>query len=1479
MNQPIAAILPADKPRRLPWWRRWRGRLLWLVGTTAILLIGAWLFVSSAFFFRGIIIPALEKKLHARITAEQIDWSPLNGITLRGLSIQTTGDNPVFQAAELRLRARAWELTDGAVIQQLHLAGPLLHIAVAPDGTSNLDPIIKALQKGEGGKSPDLSKLSVANGTLRYTREDTTCAIKDIDLTLDRLADDVSGKLKITANASHQDGANKLAGQLNLQADLTVGTSPSFRGNADLTVQSAGGTLAEWVGANLQLTVDRKDNTLRQLRLTLNDVQGQATINASGTRDADTGEWLLSAQSQGIARRVLKQFNVALEGHLDPTSLNGTHTVRLQPSSLSATGSLHGKTPRPEVNWIANYKLDADLPKAEVLVKSIALSGQQSGRETFAGQLLEPLRLNRMGIGRAKFELKGNRLNLLAWREALGHKLEGGAIDFVLKTTVAANGETAEFSLDAKATHLRGAAARWFFNDEDMTVATKGRVAAGRVSVYNSSLRHLARLGGTRTAESRLEELSLTWLTPENGPANVQLTASLTHVDGKDRFSGHLSAGGLFKNNPAGLLSSADANASVVIDVAEGLFAEAQGLAATAQLDLSPGKLREARVDFRRGKEALGRITATGARAPNGPDWVLDATVSGVDRRVLNFLGASRGLDFGDTVANSTNRIRFTPGVAKFSVDGRATATAFRLTRASVATPQMNAVMDYLLKCDWPAQRVVLEKIELTGTQDTRHMLTGRLLKPLPLAWGAGLAAAGESRLEIKIAGADLAQWRPVLGGPVSSGVLDATVRITARNGARELGLQWESSAGDLSTPWFRGTSVAFRGAGTLANFKKLTLADSTVTWREPGVQEYSVGGAGTIEFTPRGELASSALEGWFKVGVIEKAGEYTAAYSRDTGSRQLKLKASRIPPPLLRQLFGKVRVLAGEGSIDGEITENAAGTKIVKARAEVSGLRLEQPGWPRSGADVQARFDGFVKTSPDGQHRIEWHQASGVMTSDGRTLGEANATGMVLLGPKEGQAKVALKQFKIKMDASLLQIAESVWPQASGVMGGRVEADLAVNWDSETGLRCRGLGEVTDWVARNGHGKLSRSNSASAVFDFSRRDLVITLHDCRVDLGKSKLADNQVALTGTYDFSQPGKIIGRIQAQSDAMELERMLRALAGEPSSELSGGRDLLVDLKIEARRLHWNGLTATNFTATASVTNKITEFSKIQMYLEGGPLGAYYRQDRSRRAWSHDVAIAARKVPLTPLLDLFVKDHQRRWVSLQKWGVLDADLRLRWAQVPGTDWDWRAAAMEGVKGPGSDAVLRLSDAAIAIPEGDRTEGLVPGVLRIVVNTISTAVKAPKLRQAKVESARLVGRIGENKLATRLSIHTPLYKAEIGGIAPVQKRLADTPLDSLPVEVSLAPELAREYRLGGRLLGIGKGKQLQLPVFLHLKGQLSDLRAETDPVVLGAIFTAGLGGKAINVPIDVLEKTSGIIDQLPVPINPLNIFFQRKK
>ena len=109
------------------------------------------------------------------------------------------------------------------------------------------------------------------------------------------------------------------------------------------------------------------------------------------------------------------------------------------------------------------------------------------------------------------------------------------------------------------------------------------------------------------------------------------------------------------------------------------------------------------------------------------------------------------------------------------------------------------------------------------------------------------------------------------------------------------------------------------------------------------------------------------------------------------------------------------------------------------------------------------------------------------------------------------------------------------------------------------------------------------------------------------------------------------------------------------------------------------------------------------------------------------------------------------------------------------------------------------------------------------------------------------------------------------------MQKRLTDTPLLELPVVCSLRPEVARKNRLAGSLFG--GGKYLKLPVFCRLKGTLADVRVEIDPVVLGAIFTAGLSDTVINVPADVLEEASGVLDQLPIPVNPLKIFFPRKK
>jgi len=104
--------------------------------------------------------------------------------------------------------------------------------------------------------------------------------------------------------------------------------------------------------------------------------------------------------------------------------------------------------------------------------------------------------------------------------------------------------------------------------------------------------------------------------------------------------------------------------------------------------------------------------------------------------------------------------------------------------------------------------------------------------------------------------------------------------------------------------------------------------------------------------------------------------------------------------------------------------------------------------------------------------------------------------------------------------------------------------------------------------------------------------------------------------------------------------------------------------------------------------------------------------------------------------------------------------------------------------------------------------------------------------------------------------------------------KRLGDTEVSNLPVQITLKPEMAKEFR--SRLLD--NGKELPLPVFLKINGKINDLQVKEDPVILVGLIARALSNKPLNVAVDALEEVSGVIDKI-LPVNPLNILFPREK
>src|SRR5882672_11311092 len=119
----------------------WRRKLLFVSGGLLVLLIVAYFVVTSSAFFKGVILPRASKALGGEITVAEASISPFSGVTLRQLTIKSTGAEPLLQAEEVRLRYSLFAMLGGTLkVDEVTIASPVLQIIENADGTSNLDP-------------------------------------------------------------------------------------------------------------------------------------------------------------------------------------------------------------------------------------------------------------------------------------------------------------------------------------------------------------------------------------------------------------------------------------------------------------------------------------------------------------------------------------------------------------------------------------------------------------------------------------------------------------------------------------------------------------------------------------------------------------------------------------------------------------------------------------------------------------------------------------------------------------------------------------------------------------------------------------------------------------------------------------------------------------------------------------------------------------------------------------------------------------------------------------------------------------------------------------------------------------------------------------------------------------------------------------------------------------------------------------------
>ena len=134
---PMPNAIPAPR-------RRWRRAMALVCLGCIALVVVAYFTLTSSTFLKGVVLPRLGSNLNARVESDLITLRPFSGVVIRGLRLETTGSTPLLTLREGRVRYRFMPLLSGRLeVEELTLVEPAFSVQQGPDGTSNLDPLLR----------------------------------------------------------------------------------------------------------------------------------------------------------------------------------------------------------------------------------------------------------------------------------------------------------------------------------------------------------------------------------------------------------------------------------------------------------------------------------------------------------------------------------------------------------------------------------------------------------------------------------------------------------------------------------------------------------------------------------------------------------------------------------------------------------------------------------------------------------------------------------------------------------------------------------------------------------------------------------------------------------------------------------------------------------------------------------------------------------------------------------------------------------------------------------------------------------------------------------------------------------------------------------------------------------------------------------------------------------------------------------------
>lgn len=944
------------------------------------------------------------------------------------------------------------------------------------------------------------------------------------------------------------------------------------------------------------------------------------------------------------------------------------------------------------------------------------------------------------------------------------------------------------------------------------------KIDVTNVSIKNAQLKMTEKLksGGQKVTEVSNFDFSVDRL--QNGAAGkLQLSgnARLDQPAATGTEAGTLAAklSASFDYKLANDLSpqSATGTAQAQITSATGSMAELNSAAVNLNCNLTPTEIQNLALQFQRGGNTLGELRVNGPFSVEKKEGRFNVSLLGLDRDVLNLVGASQGIDFNKTRINSTNVVDVRQGGNTIAVDGNFEAAQFSITKKAdkQTTPPLDLRVGYQVTVDQNKQSALLQKLQINGIQNGNDILTGTLSKPMPVSWGQGGGVPEEAAFNLKINNLNLADWKSLAGDLSPSGLETLNLDIVSKNAGKQLTLDLSSHLANFSAKFgsnqIANADIQLNAKGQIDEFKKVTLTEYQVKLAEQNSSAVTLNGSGTV----------------------------------DTSSKAVDLKTTlqaNIPQLLHTVSVPGVTVNSGDVRFDGHIVQsgNAQSVTGQLALQNFTGA-LDKTKLDQFAAEMNA---DLTMTGSD----VNIKKLQGSVTQAGQPAGSFDVSGTWNLSNKVGQIKAALANFNQRALGPFLA------PSLNGkqLVSVKLDGTASANLQSANSGSVNADLTVTNLIVRDpAHPSTNAPLSAHLAIDGAMQNNVLNLKQARVALSPTQRAKNELELTGTVDMSKSNNITANLTAKSDALDVtefydiysskssEKQPNAIPAQqptPSATATATNpntepdpihlpisQANIDVNIAHFYLH-------DLDAALKSNLKIDNGSHVvlnpfQLLINNAPITANVDLNLGVRGYAYNLSFTMDHVAVGPLADTFSPESK---------GAYRGDLVGK-ANFSGQGTTGKSLHDNLV----GQANIVLTNANVKLNLSKRMKG--------ILSVVALVLQVPEINQSPLTLMRINIGAGNGQLQlTNVFVQGAAYQATVQGAIPIADVLTNSPLN-LPVDMALANNLAQRSHLGTTN---ANSAYAPLPRFLTIEGTLGQPKEKINKVALAATSLGAIGG-----------------------------------